>query len=159
MSELNLRRHANWSTQFLSFLRRFQSAVQLWIFSAQCADVDDFARVWLIRVVLFPSLLLLLVAAAYFTERSADADHAWVHAKRNVELVAFFVYPSVVYAAFASLNCRALAVAPDGTSLHRSVCLPVSFAERTVAQGTCARSVLLDDDRTRCEDTSHRILK
>ena len=119
------RRHANWSTQFLSFLRRFQSAVQLWIFSAECADVDDFARVWLIRVVLFPVLLLLLVAAAYFTERAADAAHAWVHAKRNVELVAFFVYPSVVYAAFASLNCRALAVAPDGTSLHRSVCLPL----------------------------------
>ena len=110
---------------------------------------------------LFPSLLLLLVAAAYFTERAADGAYAWVHAKRNVELVAFFVYPSVVYAAFASLNCRALAVAPDGTSLHRSVCLPVSFAERTVAQEnrTCARSVLLDDDRTRCEDTSHRILK
>ena len=107
---------------------------------------------------LFPSLLLLLVAAAYFTERAADAAHAWVHAKRNVELVAFFVYPSVVYAAFASLNCRTLAVAPDGTSLHRSVCL--CFVARISPEVTmCARSVLLDDDRTRCEDTSHRILK
>ena len=88
------------------------------------------------RVVGFrPGLLLLLLALRFLWERQvAKSALAGKHARRNAELVAFVVYPTVVYAAFAAFNCRALRLEP-----------PVS--------------VLLDDDRVRCEGSRHRLLQ
>ena len=63
-----------------------------------------------------------------------SAHEADAEALKSGDGVAFVVYPTVVYAAFAAFNCRALRLEP-----------PVS--------------VLLDDDRVRCEGSRHRLLQ
>ena len=95
-----------WPPHFRALLGRLSRAVE-WLLRTECDDLDDFAASWLLRVVGWPGLLLLVLVLRFLWERQvAKSALAGKHARRNAELVAFVVYPTVVYAAFAAFNCR-----------------------------------------------------
>ena len=119
---------ASWPDQLLGMMGQVRDIFQMWRFLTECGDVDDFEKAYLARVVIWPSILAAAVAVGYTVERAVSEKMiALDHAKRNLELVLFIVYPSITYAAFSSLHCRTLQLDP-------------------------VRQVLVDDDRVLCND-------
>jgi hypothetical protein len=106
-------------------------------FSADCSGFGDYASFWYLRVLGVPGAAISLVWAMYLIERCVDrSEEAIGRCRENFVrrlLVALFLcYPSICNVTFSTYNC-----------------MPIN------ADGSTQISILIDDDRVICQDTSH----
>eukprot|EP01043_Picozoa_sp_COSAG02_P035269 COSAG02_NODE_2514_length_8624_cov_12.683050_3_plen_1168_part_01 len=115
--------------------------VNFWdhLFNAECEGLDDFASMWIVRIVVLPGILIGLIFVLFMIERGIassreDKETAVTRFQSNVFMAVFFVYPPICNVVFATFNCRPLGSTSDS-------------------------EVLMSDDRVRCETSEHQALQ
>ena len=100
--------------------------------SSECVGLVGFGSRWVMRILMLPLLMCAIVAIVYVVERCTGGAKAGSHARGNLFLVTFFVYPTICAVSFQSFLCK------------------------TLKAGV---SVLEADDNTFCEDDNHGLIQ
>jgi hypothetical protein len=92
--------------------------------SSECAGLIGFNSRWTMRVVVLPLVLLVIIGIIYAVEKCKreDSSKAGSHARGNMFLAVFFVYPGICAVAFQAFMCKPLSgdysmVEADDTTL------------------------------------------
>lgn len=116
-------------------------SVNFWdhLFDAECEGLDDFTSMWIVRIIVLPSILIGFIFVYFMIERglasSREArEDAVTHFQSNVFMAVFFVYPPICNVVFATFNCRPLGSTSDA-------------------------EVLMSDDRVWCGTSEHKTLQ
>eukprot|EP01046_Picozoa_sp_COSAG06_P022113 COSAG06_NODE_1694_length_8699_cov_57.094767_1_plen_2376_part_10 len=116
-------------------------SVNFWdhLFDAECEGLDDFTSMWVVRIIVLPSILIGFIFVYFMIERglastSNDKEKAATHFQSNVFMAVFFVYPPICNVVFATFNCRPLGSTSDA-------------------------EVLMSDDRVWCGTSEHNALR